>query len=121
MLNISCFGWFPFEPKFIFVCFEDTLASSLQCFWNHQRKFVELQKGKKSLASSLKTVSFSERMSRGRRRMWRSRGRRMRSQHKGLCSHPCPDKGLHVLSANQETILQHILSVFVVVTKFYGL
>ncbi len=45
----------------------------------------------------------------------------MRSQHKGLCSHPCPDKGLHVLSANQETILQHILSVFVVVTKFYGL
>jgi hypothetical protein len=65
---------------------------------------------------------FSERMRRGRRRMWRSRGRRMRSRHIGLCSHPClVNKGLHVLAAFRETILQHILSVFVVVTKFYDL
>ncbi len=55
--------------------------------------------------------------------MWRSRGRRMRSRHIGLCcSHPCPvNKGLHVLAAFQETILQHIPSAFVVVTKFYDL
>jgi hypothetical protein len=54
--------------------------------------------------------------------MWRIRGRRMRSRHIGLCSHPCPvNKSLHVLAAYQETILQHILSAFVVVTKLYDL
>jgi hypothetical protein len=68
--------------------------------------------GTKSLASSLKMVSFSERMRRGRRRgrsigrrrrMWRSRGRRMRSRQIGLCSHLCPvNKGLHVLAAYQQ-------------------
>jgi hypothetical protein len=63
------------------------------------------------------------RRSRGRRRrMWTSRGRRMRRLRIGLRNHPCTvNKGSLVLPAYQETILQHILSVFVVVTKFYDL
>ncbi len=32
MRNRSCFGLFRFEPKFIFVCFEDTLSGSMQDF-----------------------------------------------------------------------------------------
>ncbi len=109
----------------------------LEQFWtalhsNRQRKSAELKRLTKSLVSSLKTVSFSERMRRGRRRrrrswgrrrrIWTSRGRRMRSLRIGLWSHPCPvNKGSLVLPAYQETILQPILSVFVVVTKFYDL
>jgi hypothetical protein len=30
MQNRSCFGLFQFEPKFIFVCFEDTLLTMVQ-------------------------------------------------------------------------------------------
>ncbi len=94
-------------------------------------KICGIEEIDKDLVSSLKTVSFSERMRRGRRRrrnrgrrrrMWTSRGRRMRSLRIGLWSHPCPvNKGSLVLPAYQETILQHIISVFVVVTKFYDL
>jgi hypothetical protein len=44
----------------------------------------------------------------------------MRSRCMGLRSHPCPvNKGSLVFAAYQETMIQHILSVFIVVTKFY--
>jgi hypothetical protein len=36
--NRSCFGLFRFEPKLIFVCFEDTLVNTYGCFsWKKSR------------------------------------------------------------------------------------